>query len=114
MTKPAFLFATAAVAWGAAFFTWALLGAAYSNGDALAHAGDPAQVALAALPLLVAGVAWWSLHRTCMGRASARPAVALAALTAAFSVVGAASIGVLIAPIALLLAAATGTVERGS
>jgi hypothetical protein len=31
MRKPAFLFATAAVAWGAGFFAWALLGTAYSN-----------------------------------------------------------------------------------
>ena len=92
MTKPAFLFATAAVAWGAGFFV--VLGAA------------PA----ALLPLTVAALAWWSLHRTCATGASARPATALATLTAAFTVISAASIGVLLAPLALLLGLARATV----
>src|SRR5689334_23351581 len=112
MTRPAFLCATSAVAWGAAFFVWALLGAAYSDGSSLAHAGDPVQVALVALPLVVAIAAWWILHRTCAIGASKRPATALAAITGAFSILGLASIGLFIAPIAVLVVAATATVEQ--
>ena len=110
MTRPAFLFATAAVAWGAGFLAWALLGTAYSSGDPLAHAGDPVQVAFAALPLLVAAAAWWSLHRTCAFGRSTLPTTAIVATWLAFSLVSAASIGLLLAPAGLLLVAARATV----
>ena len=111
MRKPAFLLATAAVAWSMGFLGWALLGTAYSNGDPLAHADDPIQVGLAACPLLVAGVAWLSLHRTCSLGASTRPAVAIALIAAALSIVGAASIGMFLAPLALLIGLAAMIVE---
>jgi hypothetical protein len=112
MRRPAFLLATAAVAWGAGFFGWSLLGTAYSNGDPLAHAGDPIQVALAALPLAVAAAAWWSLHRACASGARLWPATSIAVAWLAFSLVSAASVGLLLAPAALLLVGATATVRR--
>jgi hypothetical protein len=109
--KPAFLFATAAVAWGAGFFAWALLGGAYSNGEPLARAGDPVQVALVALPLLVAVAAWWTLHRSCALGASRRPAAAIAVVGGAFALVSAASVGLLLAPLTLFVALSVATVE---
>ena len=112
MRKPAFLFATAAVAWGAGFLAWALLGTAYSNGDPLAHAGDPVQVALAALPLLVALAAWLLLHRSCATGASPRPATAGALVLGGFSILAAASIGMFLAPLAILIGVAAATVEQ--
>jgi hypothetical protein len=96
VTKPAFLFATAAVAWGAGFF--AFLG------------GAPA----AALPLLVATLAWWSLHRTCAFGAPRWPATSITVTWFAFSLISAASVGLLLAPAALLLAGATVTVQRAN
>jgi len=111
MRKPAFLFATAAVAWGAGFFAWSLLGSAYSSGEPLAHAGDPVQVALVALPLLVAAASWWSLHRSCALGASRRPAAAIAVISGAFALVSAASVGLLLAPLTLLVALSAATVE---
>jgi len=110
--KPAFLFATTAVAWGAGFFAWSLLGTAYSNGDPLAHAGDPVQVALVALPLLVAALAWWSLHRTCSSGAPRWPATSITVTWLAFSLVSAASVRLLLAPAALLLVAALISVRQ--
>jgi len=111
MRKPAFLFATAAVAWGAGFFAWALLGAAYSNGEPLAHADDPVQVVLVALPLLVAVTAWVSLHRTCAVGASPWPARTIAVVLLAFSVVSAASVGLLLVPLVLFLGGALASVQ---
>ena len=111
MRKPAFLFATAAVAWGAGFFAWALLGTAYSSGDRLAHAGDPVQVAPVALPLLVAVAAWWTLHRSCTLGASRRPAAAIAVVSGAFALLSAASVGLLLAPLTLFVALSAATVE---
>jgi hypothetical protein len=110
--KPAFLLATAAVAWGAGFMAWALLGTAYSNGDPLAHAGDPVQILLAALPLLVAVAAWQLVHRTCAVGASPRPATLIALALGGFSILAAASIGMFLAPLAILIGVAAATVER--
>jgi hypothetical protein len=118
--KPAFLFATAAVAWGAAFFAWSLLGTAYSSvdssgsssGEPLAQAGDPLQVALAALPLLVALVAWLVLHRTCATGASPRPATAIALAVGAFTILSAASVGLFLAPLAILIGIAAATIDQ--
>jgi hypothetical protein len=120
MRKPAFLFATAAVAWGAAFLAWSLLGTAYSSVDSsgnssggpLAHAGDPLQVALAALPLLVALVAWLLLHRVCATGASPRSATAVALAVGGFTILSAASIGLFLAPLAILIGVAAATVEQ--
>jgi hypothetical protein len=112
VTKSAFLLATAAVAWGAAFLAWALLGPAYSSGDPLADASNPVQVALVASPLLVALAAWLCLHRTCATGASPRPATAIAVVVGGFSVLSAASIGMLLAPLTLLIALAAATVEK--
>jgi hypothetical protein len=117
--KPAFLFATAAVAWGAAFFAWALLGSAYSSvdsagnssGEPLAHAGEPVQVALAALPLLVALVAWLLLHRSCATGASPRPATAVALVVGGFTILSAASVGMFLAPLGILIGIAAATIE---
>jgi hypothetical protein len=110
--KPAFLFATAAVAWGAGFLAWALLGTAYSSGEPLAHAADPVQVLLAALPLLVALVAWLLLHRSCARGASRRAATATALVLSGFSIVSAASVGMFVAPLAILIGVAAAVVEQ--
>jgi hypothetical protein len=112
VTKTAFLLATAAVAWGAAFLAWALLGSAYSSGDPLADAGDPVAVTLAAGPLLVAAAAWSCLHRSCSLGSSTRPATTIALVTGAVSILGAASIGMFLAPLALLIGLAVATVEQ--
>jgi hypothetical protein len=112
MRKPAFLFATAAVAWGAAFFAWALLGSAYSSGEPLAHSEDPIQVLLVALPLLVCAAAWLSLHRTCSAGASPWLAGSITVVLLAFSLVGAASVGLLLAPAVFLLGGALATVPQ--
>jgi hypothetical protein len=109
--KPAFLLATAAVAWGAGFLGWALLGTAYSNGDPLAPADDPVAVALATSPLVVAVAAWLSLHRVCARGASTRPAVVIAVAVGVLSVLGAASVGMFLAPLTLLIGLAATTVE---
>src|SRR4051794_15820738 len=112
MRKPAFLFATAAVAWGAALFAWALLVSAYSSGEPLAHAEDPVQVALAALPLLVALVAWLLLHRSCATGASPRPATAVALVVGGFTILSAASVGMFLAPLGILIGIAAATIEQ--
>jgi hypothetical protein len=111
VTKTAFLLATAAVAWGAAFLAWALLGSAYSSGDPLADAGNPVAVALATVPLLVAVAAWSYLHRSCSLGRSTRPVTAIALVAGAFSILSAASIGMVLAPLALLIGLAVATVE---
>jgi hypothetical protein len=104
--QPAFLFATGAVAWAAGFLAWALLPA-----QPLADARDPVQIALVALPLLVALLAWASLHRTCAVGAAPHLAWLLTVIILSFSVIGAASVGLLLAPAGLLLAFSLATVE---
>ena len=106
MRAPAFLLATGAVAWGAAFAGFALL-------SGLAHPGATQEVALSALPLLVAALAWWLLHRTCATGASPGPARAITVVYLAFSAISSPSIGLLLAPAGLLLAAALATVRPG-
>ena len=120
MRKPAFLLATAAVAWGAGFLAWALLGTASSSvdsagnssGEPLAEAGDPLQVALAALPLVVALTAWLLLHRSCATGASPRPATAIALVLGGFSILSAASVGMFVAPLTILIGIAAATVDQ--
>ena len=111
MRKPAFLFATGAVAWGVGFLVWALFDSAYSTGGPLADAREPVQVVLVALPLFVALIAWGSLHRMCAVGAAPHVAWVVTVAILTFSVISAASVGLLLAPTGLFLAFALATVE---
>ncbi|MFN8173836.1 MAG: hypothetical protein U0T02_02090 [Solirubrobacteraceae bacterium] len=77
--------------------------------SALVQRVDAAVVAVLMLPLCLALVAWWGLHRWCArssrsARALARTAVVL---LAAFAVISGFSVGMLFVPTVILLGAAT-------
>jgi len=113
----AFTLATGAVLAAALFTVWAVAGSAYDSGASVTEMnhGLGAWLVVAA-PLAVATPAWVLLHVACRRnlRGPRAAAQAMAWLLVAFSVVSAASIGLLIGPlaIALVVAASFTPVER--
>jgi hypothetical protein len=105
----AFVLASAALAWAAGFVVWALYAPAYSSGETIPDVNpEPAVKAAIALPLLVSAVVWMALRTACRhdSRAARRLGTAVAWLLVAFSIVTGFSIGLIVLPGAVALAAA--------
>jgi hypothetical protein len=114
----AFGLTVAGFAWAAALVPAALLVPVYS-GKTESGSGDSVSTSATlvgenglgvllpiAIPAAVAALVWLALHRRCTHGTAAYWAWSLVALLAAFSFVAAASIGMFLMPIALLLAGA--------
>jgi hypothetical protein len=113
----AFALTAAGFAWAAALVPAALLVPVYSGKTASASGSFSTNATLVAengagvlvpiaIPAAVAALVWYALHRRCTRGGSSYLAWSLVALLAAFSFVAAASIGMFLMPIALLLAGA--------
>jgi hypothetical protein len=117
-----FLAVTAASVLAAAFVAWALAGAAGTSCSVSSAGGETcvdeplvhgfgAGALAAAAPLAISLLVWWLLHRSCSGggRAPRGVAAALASMLVVVSVLGAASIGIFLLPVAVLLVVAVAT-----
>jgi hypothetical protein len=113
----AFGLTVAGFAWAAALLPFALLVPAYSGKTESASGSFSTTATLVgengaavlvpiAIPAAIAALVWYALHRRCTLGGGNYWAWSLVALLAAFSFVSAASIGLFLMPIAILLAGA--------
>ena len=98
----------AAFAWAAALVPLGFLAPVYAGDgpDSLVAVNGPGVLAVLAAPAVVAGLVWFLLHRRCSRGGSATAAWGLIGLLGALSLLGAATIGLFVAPVAALLALA--------
>jgi hypothetical protein len=98
----------AAVAWGVALVIAAFVAPAYNDGSTLVAQNGPWVALPVAVPAALAAVAWAGLRHKCSrpGRAGSRAAWTAIALLGAFTLVGAASIGLFVLPATAMLAVA--------
>ena len=107
----AFVLASCAVVWAAAFTVWALTATAYSDGRTILETNPDTivRVALAA-PLVLSLVVWYVLWVACNVHSAAARVVGLvlATLLALFAVVTGFTIGLFVFPGAAMLVGAAG------
>jgi hypothetical protein len=104
----AFGWATAGVVFAVAFTVWALVAPVYSSGATLLDGNEePLLRAVVATPLTVAVVTWLLLHIACRRNVAALRTLGLvlAGLLCGLAMLGAMTVGLLIAPAALALLA---------
>lgn len=111
----AFGLATTAFAWALALIAAAVLAPVYTgagpggtSSSTLVQENGPRVLLVIVVPAVLTAVAWAALHRRCSkgSRRAARLAWAIVSALAALAILGAATIGLFVLPVALLLAAA--------
>jgi hypothetical protein len=111
----AFGLATTAFAWALALVAAALLAPVYTGAgpggttsSTLVQENGPRVLLVMVVPAVLSAIAWAALHRRCSkgSRRAARLAWAIVSALAAIAVLGVASIGLFVLPVAILLAAA--------